>query len=146
MRGGSIMDESTSFYIVLFIAVLNVIAFVTVKDWKSIIFLVLASIAAYVIKPDETFCLVVGIIASNLYRATSTLQGSMQEGMKNKKKKEPDILSSLHSADLGSLMQQQKELMKSIANMGPLMQSAKEAMAHIPKDFLRKAMKKVNFK
>ena len=145
MRGGSIMDESTSFYIVLFIAVLNVVAFVTVKDWKSIIFLVLASIAAYFIKPDETFCLVVGIIASNLYRATSTLQGSMQEGMKNKKE-EPDVLSSLHSADLGSLMQQQKELMKSIANMGPLMQSAKEAMAHIPKDFLRKAMKKVNLK
>jgi hypothetical protein len=145
MRGGSIMDESTSFYIVLFIAVLNVVAFATVKDWKSIIFLVLASLAAYVVKPEETFCIVVGIIASNLYRASSTLQSSM-EGMKNKKEEEPDILKSLHSSDLGSLMKQQKELMKSIANMGPLMQSAKEAMAHIPKDFLRKAMKKVDLK
>jgi hypothetical protein len=138
------MDESTSFYIVLFIAVLNVVAFATVKDWKSIIFLVLASIAAHVVKPDSTFCLVVGIIASNLYRASSNLQ---PEGMKNKKEEdEPDVLKSLHAADLGSLMKQQRELMKSIANMGPLMQSAKEAMQHIPKDFLRKAMKNINYK
>jgi hypothetical protein len=70
----------------------------------------------------------------------------VHEGMTDKKEKDKeksDVLSSLESVDLGTLMKQQSRLMESIKNMGPLMQSAKEALSHIPKDFLEKAVKNI---
>ena len=144
-RGGSVMDAPTVLYIVVFIAVLNVIAFGTANDWTSIIFMALAGGATFAVKPDLTFALVVGIVASNLYRATS----GVHEGMTDKKdekikgKETSDVLSSLESVDLGTLMKQQSRLMESIKNMGPLMQSAKEALSQIPPDFLEKAVKNI---
>ena len=172
------MDGPTVLYIVVFIAVLNVIAFATVNDWKSIIFLALAAGATYALNPDLTLALVVGIVACNMYRALTAVNEGMTdktkkpakasaketekamkktmeedkdveleagevEGMSDLKGGSVDVLKSLETADLGTLMKQQMTLMKSISSMGPLMQSAKDALAHIPKDFLEKAVKNV---
>ena len=84
------MDGSTAFFIVVFIAVLNVIAFATVNDWKSVIFMALAAGATYAVKPDRTLALVVGIVASNLYRASSSMHEGMTENEKKKAKPAPD--------------------------------------------------------
>lgn len=163
-RGGSVMDAPTVFYIVVFVAVLNVIAFTSVNDWKSVVFMVLAGGATYAVNPDQTLALVVGIIASNLYRAST----GMHEGMAVKKKK-PDVpeeeedepvgagapeevepvgdepFGNFGSMDIKDLMAKQMQLMAGIKGMAPLLVQAQKTMSQLPKGFLKQAMQKLNF-
>ena len=160
------MDAPTAFYIVVFIAVLNVIAFTSVNDWKSVVFMVLAGGACYAITPDRTLALVVGIIASNLYRASS----SMQEGMAKKDEEEEKLpvedpaepaaapaepakaeaegdegFGNFGNMDIKGLMAKQMQLMAGIKGMAPLLVQAQKTMSQLPKGFLKQAMKKLNF-
>ena len=163
------MDGPTAFYIVVFIAVLNVIAFASVNDWKSVMFMALAAGATFAIKPDQTLALVVGIIASNLYRASS----SMQEGMAVKKKKKDEavpppydqlgeeaapeaapeavpeadpIESMVKNMDIKGMLAKQSELMEGIRSMGPLMAKGNEMIRNLPKGFLKQAMENMKLK
>ena len=142
------MDAPTVFYIVVFIAVLNLIAFTAVNDWKSVVFMVLAAGACYAVTPDQTLALVVGIVASNLFRASSAMQEGMAEKKKDKKipedmqgKEEP--FENLATMDIKGLMAKQMQLMAGIKGMAPLLAQAQETMAKLPKGFLQDAMKKM---
>ena len=149
MRGGSLIDVPTAFYIVVFIAVLNLIAFTSVNDWKSVVFMVLSTGACYAVTPDRTLALVVGIVTSNLFRAST----AMQEGMtvKKKEKKIPEDMQNtkeepfenLATMDIKGLMAKQMQLMAGIKGMAPLLAQAQETMAKLPKGFLQDAMKKM---
>jgi len=159
------MDAPTVFYIVVFVAVLNVIAFTSVNDWKSVVFMVLAAGATYAVNPDQTLALVVGIVASNLFRAST----GMLEGMTKKEKKEeeedapeedepeevvptaaPEMagdepFGNFGSMDIKDLMAKQMQLMAGIKGMAPLLVQAQKTMSQLPKGFLKQAMKKLNF-
>lgn len=166
------MDGPTAFYIVVFIAVLNVIAFSTVNDWKAVVFMALAAGATYAVSPDQTLALVVGIVASNLYRASSSMQEGMADQKKKKKEKEkeepepppyedpeaapatPDpaavdvdpIESMVKNMDIKGMLAKQSELMEGIKSMGPLMAKGNEMIAKLPRGFLTKAMNNMNLK
>jgi hypothetical protein len=164
------MDGPTAFYIVVFIAVLNVIAFSSVNDWKAVVFMALAAGATYAVSPDQTLALVVGIVASNLYRASSSMQEGMTENKKKqdaKKKKmdyemEPEaapetpdpaaveevdpIESMVKNMDIKGMLAKQSELMEGIKSMGPLMAKGNEMIANLPKGFLKQAMNNMKLK
>lgn len=146
---GSLIDAPTVFYIVVFIAVLNLIAFTSVNDWKSVVFMLLAAGACYAVTPDQTLALVVGIVASNLFRASSAMQEGMAEKPKDKKKIPEDMrgkeepFENLATMDIKGLMAKQMQLMAGIKGMAPLLAQAQETMAKLPKGFLQDAMKKM---
>lgn len=162
------MDAPTAFYIVVFIAVLNVIAFASVNDWKPVVFMALAAGATYAVNPDQTLALVVGIVASNLYRASSSMHEGMTENAKKKKKKEPEpsyddpeaapatpdpaaveddpIESMVKNMDIKGMLAKQSELMEGIKSMGPLMAQGNKMIAELPKGFLKQAMNNMKLK
>ena len=145
---GSLIDAPTVFYIVVFIAVLNLIAFTSVNDWKSVVFMVLAAGACYAVTPDQTLALVVGIVASNLFRASSGMQEGMVEKKKDKKipedmRGQEEPFENLATMDIKGLMAKQMQLMAGIKGMAPLLAQAQETMAKLPKGFLQDAMKKM---
>jgi hypothetical protein len=114
--------------------------------------------------------LVVGIVASNLYRASSSMQEGMTEDKKKqdmkKKKKDyemepeaapetPDpaaveevdpIESMVKNMDIKGMLAKQSELMEGIKSMGPLMAKGNEMIANLPKGFLKQAMNNMKLK
>ena len=160
------MDAPTAFYIVVFIAVLNVIAFASVNDWKPVVFMALAAGATYAVNPDRTLALVVGIVASNLYRASSSMHEGMTENAKKKEKpvpppydveaapdtpdpaavEEDPIESMVKNMDIKGMLAKQSELMEGIKSMGPLMAQGNKMIAELPKGFLKQAMNNMKLK
>jgi hypothetical protein len=162
-------SESSVWYVVLIVAVLNVVAFVSEKNWHALIFFALATGATYAIKPDKVLALVTGVIVSNVFKATVGVhEGYASRGKPeepdasnakddnplsldndestpkpapSKKKKEVDPLdSALEGTSLDGLMKRQTELMTNLKTMQPLILQAKSMMKAIPPGMMKKAM------
>jgi len=72
-RGGSIITPKTVFYIVAFVAVFNVVAFMHLGDWSSIAVFVLAGVVTFSVTSQSTLALGVGVVAASLFRTTNVL-------------------------------------------------------------------------
>lgn len=153
----------TIWYVVVVVALLNVVAFLSEKSWSSIGILLLASGVTYAVKPDRTLALVAGIVVANLYKATAGVHEGM--AIKNRKKpaKKPDatlkknaskpkenavpeaLTSMLGGSEksLEGLMDRQNQLMANLKNMQPIMAQAQQMMSHLPKGFMDKALKQL---
>jgi hypothetical protein len=142
-RGGS-LDNQMMYYTVVIIAVLNLFAYLSIGDWRSIGWFVVSGLCMYVLNPNRTVALVVAILGAALNRSVYV------EGM-TKKTKSIDKLTELkdimNGANLegltqkaGKLMSQQKELFGMAKEMGPFMSQANEMMKNLPPGFLEKAM------
>lgn len=142
-RGGS-LDNQMMYYTVVIIAVLNLFAYLSIGDWRSIGWFVVSGLCMYVLNPNRTIALVVAILGAALNRSVYV------EGM-TKKTKSIDKLTELkdimNGANLegltqkaGKLMSQQKELFGMAKEMGPFMSQATEMMKNLPPGFLEKAM------
>jgi hypothetical protein len=159
-RGGS-LDNST--YVLYAIVVLNLIAYLSVKDWMASAVLVLACIAAYTFE-NKGVVLFVGILAAALSRSvfiegmTTDKKDSVKE-MKEKSKKEVEGStekkkgnattiqgSSLEglSQQAGELSKRQKDLFAMAQDLKPMMKQAENMMNQLPKGFLAEAMKNFN--
>jgi hypothetical protein len=175
-------NNKTIWYVVVVVAILNVVAFFSEKNWSSLGILVLASGVTYAVKPDRTLALVAGIIVANLYKATAGVHEGMtgEEAKKRRaKSKKPtdkaadeviedepseaddegadkasaeDTMEPLTAMFSGSekslegLMDRQNQLMVNLKNMQPIMAQAQQMMAHLPKDFMTTALKKLTAK
>jgi hypothetical protein len=154
-RGGS-LDNSTMVLVV--ITVLNVIAYVSVRDWKATGVLVLAGLATMVFE-NKGLVLFVGMLVAALSRSIYI------EGMEVKKEKEKEEekkpmgspekkkgdVMTLQGSSLEGLSQQaeilggrQKELFAMAKDLGPMMKQAESMMNRLPKGFLAEAMKNFN--
>ena len=156
-RGGS-LDNSTMVLVV--ITVLNVIAYVSVRDWKATGVLVLAGLATMVFE-NKGLVLFVGMLVAALSRSIYI------EGMEVKKEKEKEEKEekkpmgspekkkgdamTLQGSSLEGLSQQaellggrQKELFAMAKDLGPMMKQAESMMNRLPKGFLAEAMKNFN--
>ena len=153
------LENKMLFYVILAIAVLNVIAYLSVEDWNSLIFFFLAGFLAHAFKLGNTLSLIVAILSANIFRATK----SMREGLKNKKKKNkkhtepfPNEKKIEYAANLkessqsleglanqaNDLMNRQESLQMMTKKLGPMMDKAMKLMDKLPKGFLDNAMKK----
>jgi hypothetical protein len=156
------MKNNTVFYVVAIIAVLNCISFISSHSWQPLTFFVLATFAAYSVKPDKVFALVTGIVVSNLFSATmGVYEGYASKGRAevkadsekqvtdeqatdampvptpNKKKSSTD-----QAASLNELMARQKELFQNIKNVQPMISQAQSMIKdmNLSPEFMQKAM------
>ena len=146
MKGGS-LDNTVVYYVVLIIALLNLIAYASVQDWKSILCFVLAGIGMHVFSQNKTIILFVAILSATVCRATYV------EGMKTKqpKNKMDELKEIMNGANLEGLTQnadklvkRQKDLFHMANKMGPMMKQASDMMKQLPEGFLEKAMANFN--
>jgi parvulin-like peptidyl-prolyl isomerase len=150
------LENKMLFYVIVVIAILNVIAYLSVKDWNSLIFFFLAGFVAHAFQLGKTLSLIVAILSANIFRATKI----MREGLETKKKKkqpepepdekkidyasnlkEPETFKSLeglaNKAD--NLVRSQENLQMMTKKLGPMMDKAMKLMDRLPKGFLEKA-------
>lgn len=145
MKGGS-LDNTAVYYVVLIVAILNLIAYASVQDWKSIFCFIIAGIGMLVFSQNKTIILFVAILSATICRATYV------EGMKTKPKDKMDELKEImNGANLEGLTQnadklvkRQKDLFHMANKMGPMMKQASDMMKQLPEGFLEKAMANFN--
>ena len=153
-RGGS-LDNST--YLIMGIVILNLIAYVSVRDWKASGILILAGLATTVFE-NKGLVLFIGMLVAALTRSV------YMEGMEVKKKEEKEEKKpigvpetkkgdalTLQGSSLEGLSQQaeilggrQKQLFAMAKDLGPMMKQAESMMNRLPKGFLAEAMKNFN--
>lgn len=148
-RGGS-LDNQMMYYTVVIVAVLNLFAYLSIGDWRSIGWFVVSGLCVYVLNPNRTIALVVAILGAALNRSVYV------EGMTKKSKSASnleDLKDIMNGANLegltqkaGKLMSQQKELFGMAKDMGPFMSQATEMMKNLPPGFLEKAMNNMGSK
>jgi len=162
-RGGS-LDNSTSFMIG--VTILNLIAYMSVKDWKASAILVFAGIATFAFA-NKGLVLFVGILAAALFRSVlieglenkdSDAKAKEKESKKVKIPENPtDIIdgdaTSIKGATLEGLSQQagdlekkQKNLIDIAKDLQPMMRQAENMLNKLPEGFLAQAMKNFNNK
>jgi hypothetical protein len=144
-RGGSL--DNTLYYVVLIVAILNIIAYASVQDWKSIGCFVLAGVAMTVFNKNKTVILIVAILSAAVCRNVYI------EGMTKKKDKLDELKDLMKGANLeglklsgkaSSLAKKQKDLFHMAKKLEPMMQQASKMMAGLPEGFLEKAMQNFN--
>jgi hypothetical protein len=150
-RGGS-LDNSTLFYVLVVIALLNFISYLSVKDWNSCAVFVFAGLAMYAFNNSKVFILFIAILVAALSR--SVLMEGLENKPKPKKKKEVEVLgisNDIKGASFEGLSQQadklakrQTDLFSMAKELGPMMKQAENMMNKLPKGFLENAMQKFN--
>ena len=153
-RGGS-LDNST--YFIMGIVILNIIAYVSVKDWKATGILILAGLASTMVE-TKGLVLFIGMLVAALSRSIY-LEGMTTDAKKEAPKSEPvgpvakkkGDATTLNGSSLEGLSQQaeilggrQKELFAMAKDLGPMMKQAESMMNRLPKGFLAEAMKNFN--
>jgi parvulin-like peptidyl-prolyl isomerase len=155
------LENKMLFYVIVVIAILNVIAYLSVKDWNSLIFFFLAGFVAHAFQLGKTLSLIVAILSANIFRATKI----MREGLETKKKQkavpkpnekktdfadaDDDEDDKQHSTETlegltksaHKLMDRQQSLQAMTNQLEPMMKQAMQMMNQLPKDFLKKNMK-----
>jgi hypothetical protein len=147
-RGGS-LENKPLLYIVFVIAVFNIVAYVSVQDWNSIIVFVLAGLVTYAFDVNKTLVLVAAIISASVFRASKYMEGmtkKKKEPIPNEKKseltpiKEGTTLEGL-TQSANNLMDRQEKLHQLAGQLEPMMKQAQQMMNNLPKGFLKNAMK-----
>ena len=164
-RGGS-LDNST--YVLYAIVILNLIAYLSVKDWMASAVIVLACIASYTFA-NKGVVLFVGILAAALSRSVfiegmttdkkekeekeikdikevkskKEVEGSVEKKKGNATSIQGSSLEGL-SQQAGELSKRQKDLFAMAQDLKPMMKQAENMMNQLPKGFLAEAMKNFN--
>jgi hypothetical protein len=154
-RGGS-LDNST--YVLAIITILNLIAYVSVKDWKASAILIAAGIATYFLQ--NCILLFVGILAAALTRSVyiEGLENKETEEKEKEKEKEKKKVTTVIEGDntnikgatleglsqqAGELAERQTNLFEMAKQLAPMMQQAENMMNKLPKGFLENTMKRM---
>jgi len=133
MKGGGL-----DYTVVLIVVVLNMIAYLSVKDWMASGVLLFGLVASQVF-PYQSMVLFLAVLLAALSRSVYV------EGMKNPKKKDMSALEGL-TLKANKLADKQKDLFSMAKDLGPMMERAESMMNKLPPGFLEQAMKNFNKK
>jgi len=157
-RGGS-LDNQMLFYTVAVIAALNLIAYLSVGDWRAILWFAVSGLCMFVLTSNPSISILVAILGGAVCRSVHV------EGMTDKKKptktpdkkpdtpdpmdKKPDLdLNSIKDimsgANLEGLATRQKNLTSQITQLGPMVNQMSNMLDKLPEGFLAEAMKNFN--
>ena len=137
------VDNQMLYYTVVIVAVLNLFAYLSVGDWRSMGWVVVAGLGMYVMSSNQTIALVVAILGAALNRSVYV------EGMtkKSKPSKLDELKEIMNGANLegltqkaGKLMHDQKKLFGMAREMQPFMKEATNMIKNLPEGFLENAM------
>jgi hypothetical protein len=81
-------DSPNVFYLVLIIAALNVLGYISTKDWNALTILLLAAAATYTLTESRVLALVVGVVGAILFRASGVIQEGANGGKNYRDQKE----------------------------------------------------------
>jgi hypothetical protein len=142
-RGGS-LDNQMMYYTVVIVAVLNLVAYLSIGDWASIGWFVVTGLCMYVLSPNKTIALIVAILGAALNRSIYVEGMTKKSKPKNKMDELKDIMNGANleglTKDTDQLVKRQKDLFHMANKMGPLMKQASDMMKQLPEGFLKKAM------
>jgi hypothetical protein len=142
----SVVDRRMIVYILIVVAVVNLVAYANVQDVQSIIFFALAFGVVYVLDKNLMAALIAAIVGTSMFRAVAIMREGMEDGEKGAPKKKPDPLKALGTngvQGMKSLMKQQEGLMQMAQNLQPLMQQASKLLEGLPDGVLEQAMNKL---
>ena len=164
-KGGGITDDDTAMYIVAFIAALNLIAYVQVRDWNSIAFLILSGGVTFAATSNKILSLVVAVVAGSLFRASSNLREGLTKHQKQQmehithnrderkhrrkekreeEEKEEEKTEGFTEA-LDAVHKNNKSLSLQLSNLEPLMNKASKLLDSMPKGFVKEALNKFKY-
>ena len=137
MKGGGL-----DYTVVMVVVVLNLIAYLSVKDWTASIILIVGMGASQLV-PNKSVILFLSVLLAALSRTVYV------EGMKVKKEEEEeedsgkDKITALEGLSLkaNKLADKQMDLFSMAKNLGPMMERAESMMNKLPPGFLEQAMK-----
>ena len=150
------LENKMIFYVIVAIAVLNVVAYVSVKEWNSVIFFFLAGFVAHAFKLGNTLSLIVAILSANIFSATTFMREGLETKKKKKKQPEPapdekkiDYAANLKDSDsfksleglankANDLANRQESLQMMTKKLGPMMDKAMKLMEKLPKNLFEK--------
>ena len=145
-------------FFLMLIACLNLITYVSVKDWKSTMILLLAGLVTY--NTQQEIVLFLGILTAALFRSVliEGLENPTPEKSEPQKKTpkstpEPSSKPNLSATYIEGLTQQSKDLsnqlsdqqgglVEMIKQLGPMMEKADKMMNKLPEGFLDAALDK----
>lgn len=133
MKGGGL-----DYTVVLVVVVLNMIAYLSVKDWTASAILVFGLVSSQVF-PYKSMILFLAVLLAALSRSVYI------EAMTNKKKDKITALEGL-SLKANKLADKQKDIFSMAKDLGPMMERAESMMNKLPPGFLEQAMKNFNKK
>jgi hypothetical protein len=133
MKGGGL-----DYTVVLVVVVLNMIAYLSVKDWTASAILVFGLVSSQVF-PYKSMILFLAVLVAALSRSVYI------EAMTNKKKDKITALEGL-SLKANKLADKQKDIFSMAKDLGPMMERAESMMNKLPPGFLEQAMKNFNKK
>ena len=137
------LDNQMMYYTVVIVAVLNLFAYLSVGDWRSIGWFVVAGMCMYVLNSNQTIALVVAILGAALNRSIY-VEGMTKKSKPNKLDELKDIMNGANLEGLtqkaGKLMHQQTKLFGLAKDMQPFMTQATDMINKLPKGFLENAM------
>jgi len=143
MKGGGL-----DYTVVMVVVVLNLIAYLSVKDWTASAILVVG-IAASQMVPYKSMLLFLAVLLAALSR--SVYVEGMKVGEKEKEKEEEEVMkvdkvdkiTALEGLSLkaNKLADKQRDLFSMAKDLGPMMERAESMMNKLPPGFLEHAMK-----
>lgn len=157
------MNSPTIFYIVLIIAVLNVLGYTSTKDWNSLTFFLLASGVTYAVTQHRVLSLVVGVVGASLFRASGVMH---REGLTTRRSKiapdhsddeDTDIYASTKEPDntrveaeddysinafenFEGQIKKQRQMLKLSKEMAPIAKSMNQLIKNLPEGFIENAL------
>ena len=87
MQLKNIITNKYILYIVVFVALANVIGYLTIRDYNSLIFFFVIALLSSYFSKNMTINLLVAILATNIIFANNNLIEGMSEGKRKKKRK-----------------------------------------------------------
>jgi hypothetical protein len=151
-RGGGNLESPVVYKIIMVVCILNLISYISVRDYKAIIAFFIGGGFVYIFYPNKTIALFLAILVGAAFRTN-------YEGLKVKKKIKPPQGVSIEkdkSLDLENntieglvgatdkLMQNQKNLSDMTKQLGPMLKNATQLLDKLPDGFLNEAMKNFN--
>jgi hypothetical protein len=143
MKGGGL-----DYTVVMVVVVLNLIAYLSVKDWTASAILVVG-IAASQMVPYKSMLLFLSVLLAALSRTVyveGMKVGEMEEEEEDEKVMKVDKvdkISALEGLSLkaNKLADKQRDLFSMAKDLGPMMERAESLMNKLPPGFLEHAMK-----
>jgi uncharacterized membrane protein (DUF106 family) len=145
MKGGGL-----DYTVVMVVVVLNLIAYLSVKDWTASAILVVG-IAASQMVPYKSILLFLAVLVAALSRSVYVEGLEMKKEEKEEKEEKAavmkvdkvDKISALEGLSLkaNKLADKQMDLFSMAKDLGPMMERAESMMNKLPPGFLEHAMK-----
>jgi len=157
MKRGGGLESPVVYKIMVVVCILNIIAYISVRDYKAIFAFFIGGGFVYLFYPNQTIALFVAVLIGAAFRTN-------YEGLKVKQKLKKaevkpqgaTIKSKDKSTDLENytieglvdasdkLMKNQKNLSDMTKQLGPMLKNATQLLDKLPDGFLNKAMEKFN--